>query len=199
MAISFPLKNRVAVFLQVFVSVSIFFSCNKKNKWVDVDPAFSQYIDAYTSGMVSKTSSIRIKLAADAPVTHAIGEAVEKSLFDFSPSVAGKAVWRDARTIEFHPDQNLIPDKLYNVNFRLGRVMNVPPKYEAFKFNIQTVKPSFAVTDFGLRSNGERDKMILLGEIETAPRKCGPAPGSDLKFGRASSARFTLPDEPRNL
>ena len=168
MTISFPLKNSVVIFLPVFVSVLIFSSCNKKNKWIDVDPAFSQYIDAYTSGIVSKTSSIRIKLAADAPTTHAIGEAVEKSLFDFSPSVPGKAVWLDARTIEFHPDQNLIPDKLYNVNFRLGRVMNVPPKYEAFKFNIQTVKPSFAVTDFGLRSNGERDKMISLGEIETA-------------------------------
>ena len=38
-----------------------------------------------------------------------------------------------------------------------------------------------------------------LGEIETAPRKCGPGPGMHLKSGSASSARFTLPDDPRNL
>ncbi|MEO8762981.1 MAG: MG2 domain-containing protein [Ginsengibacter sp.] len=135
---------------------------------MDVDPSFSQYIDAYTSGIVSKTSSVRIKLAADAPTTHAIGEVIEKSLFDFSPAVKGKAVWLDARTVEFQPVQNLEPDKVYEVNFRLGKILRVPARYEEFKFNIQTVKPSFAVTDFGLRSNGQKDKMILNGTIETA-------------------------------
>ena len=38
-----------------------------------------------------------------------------------------------------------------------------------------------------------------LGEIEIAPRRCGPGPGSAVKSGSASSARFTLPDEPRYL
>ena len=37
------------------------------------------------------------------------------------------------------------------------------------------------------------------GEMETAPRRCEPAPGRQVKSGSASSARFTLPDEPRNL
>ena len=77
-------------------------------------------------------------------------------------------MWLDARTIEFRPDQNLDPGKLYEVRFKLGKVIHVPSKYEEFKFNIQTIKPSFTVTDFGLRSNGQKDKMILMGEIETA-------------------------------
>src|SRR5215470_3239914 len=38
-----------------------------------------------------------------------------------------------------------------------------------------------------------------LGEIDIAPRRCAPGPGMHLKLGRASSAMFTLPDEPRNL
>src|SRR5579863_723758 len=37
------------------------------------------------------------------------------------------------------------------------------------------------------------------GETEIAPRRCAPGPGMHLKFGRASSAMFTLPDDPRNL
>ena len=37
------------------------------------------------------------------------------------------------------------------------------------------------------------------GEIEIAPRRCAPGPGIDLKSGSASSARLTLPEEPRNL
>ena len=38
-----------------------------------------------------------------------------------------------------------------------------------------------------------------LGEIEIAPRRWRPSPGRLVKFGRPSSARFTFPDEPRNL
>ncbi|MEO8109319.1 MAG: MG2 domain-containing protein [Ginsengibacter sp.] len=157
--------------VKCFILISctlLLWACNKGGKIIDVDPAFSQYIDAYTSGIISKTSSLKIRLAADASTTHAIGEAVDKDLFDFSPSVKGKAVWLDARTIEFNPDENLESDKLYKVTFNLGKVTNVPSKFGEFTFNIQTVKPSFQVTSFGLRSSGEKDKMFLLGVLETA-------------------------------
>ena len=160
-------KNIHVIFLSLFL-ITILFSCNTKNKVVQVDPSFSQYIDAYTSGIVSKTTAIRIKLSADASTTHPVGEAVNKDLFKFSPSVKGKAIWIDARTIEFQPDQNLVPDKLYLVTFHLGKVTNVPEKFEEFKFNLKTIKPAFTVTDFGLRSSGGKDKMILIGEVETA-------------------------------
>ncbi len=161
------MTEKLALSLLVFAGL-ILFSCNKKNKLIDVDPAFSQYIDAYTSGIISKTSSIKIQLAADASTTHATGEVTDNSLFTFTPSVKGKSVWIDARTIEFRPDDNLTPDKLYEVNFNLGKVLHVPPKYEEFRFNVQTVKPSFTVTDFGLRSDSQKDRMTLGGEIETA-------------------------------
>ena len=160
-------KKSFIIFFCFISSFAIFISYNKKNKLVEVDPSFSQYIDAYTSGIVSKTTVIRIKLAADASTTHTVGEPVEKDLFSFSPSVKGKTIWLDARTIEFQPDKNLIPDKLYQITFKLGEVTRVPAKYEDFNFNIKTVKPAFTVNDFGLRSDG-KDKMFLSGEIETA-------------------------------
>ncbi|KAA9041506.1 hypothetical protein FW778_05660 [Ginsengibacter hankyongi] len=161
-------KNRSLIFFCFISLFTIFISCNKKNKLVEVDPSFSQYIDAYTSGIVSKTTLIRIKLAADASTTHTVGEPIDKDLFSFSPSVKGKAIWLDARTIEFKPDGNLVPDKLYQVTFNLGKVTKVPAKYEEFNFNIKTIKPAFTVQGFGLRSNDQKDKMMLLGEIETA-------------------------------
>jgi len=145
----------------------IFFSCNKKSKLIDVDPAFSQYIDAYTSGVVSKKNTIRIQLASDISTTHTMNEVIKDKLFDFSPSVDGKAYWVDARTIEFKPDTDLIPDKLYEVNFKLGDVIKVPSKFDEFKFNIQIVKPSFEVNEYGLRSNNKTN-MNLSGKIFTA-------------------------------
>jgi phytoene dehydrogenase-like protein len=56
-------------------------------------------------------------------------------------------------------------------------------------------------TFLGIRSPGTAYVLLhhYMGEIEIAPRKCGPTPGSDVKSGSASSARFTLPDDPRNL
>ena len=151
------------------LSVSIcLFSCSKKDKWIDVDPAFSKYIDAYTTGTISKTSAVRIKLAADANTTHAVGEAVKEDLFDISPSVKGKAFWLDARTIEFKPDAWLKPDQMYQVNFKLGKVTKTTDKFSEFKFSMKTVKPSFKVGNDGLRSSGVKNKMSLSGELETA-------------------------------
>ncbi len=37
------------------------------------------------------------------------------------------------------------------------------------------------------------------GEIEIAPRKCGPSPGMHFNSGSPSNAKFTFPDDPRNL
>ena len=167
-----PRKQKFsATFLRSLVSLTVIlflFSCSKKDKWIDVDPAFSKYIDAYTTGTISKTSAVRIKLAADANTTHAVGEAVKESLFSISPSVKGKAFWIDARTIEFKPDSWLKPDQMYDVTFKLGKVTKTTGKFSEFKFSMKTVKPSFKVENDGLRSTGVKNKMSLSGNLETA-------------------------------
>ncbi len=144
-------------------------SCKNSNKgWLDVDPAFAQYVEAYTTGVVSKTASIRVQLATNSATTHTVGQPVTDQLFDFSPSVKGKAVWVDARTVQFTPEKNLEPNKLYEVNFSLGKTTKVPSKYKNLKFNVQTVKPSFKVSNQGLRSDGSKKTMFLNGQITTA-------------------------------
>ncbi|MEO6455384.1 MAG: hypothetical protein ABIN97_14990, partial [Ginsengibacter sp.] len=167
-------KFRVTFFMAMLCTTAILFSCNSKKKWADVDPAFSKYIDAYTSGIISKTSSVKIQLASDASTTHPTGEAVGETLFKFSPDVKGKAVWLDARTIEFNPEKELTPDQLYNVSFKLGQVTGVPSKYKEFEFNVQTLKPSFKVNEYGLRSAGNKNNMVLLGEVLTADIETSP-------------------------
>ncbi|MFT3679020.1 MAG: MG2 domain-containing protein [Ferruginibacter sp.] len=149
-------------------AVAILFSCNR-SKWIEVDPAFSRYIDAYTTGIVSKTAAVRIQLASAVNTTHAVGEEVKEELFDFTPSVKGKTTWIDATTVEFKPNEKLKPDQLYEVNFKLGKITTIrESKFKEFKFNIQTVKPAFVVKDFGLRSAAAKGRMFLSGELETA-------------------------------
>lgn len=160
-----PLKTLSGFFM--LVTFAALFSCNTKSKLVEVDPAFSKYIDAYTSGVVSKKNTLRIQLAEDAGVTHTLNETVKETLFSLSPSVEGKAYWIDARTLEFRPDKDLQPDALYEVSFELSKVMDVPSTFKTFRFNIQTLKPSFEVENNGLRSNG-KELMNLSGQIVTA-------------------------------
>ncbi len=143
--------------------------CSKKEKLTKVDPEFSKYIEAYTSGVISKKNTIRIQLTSDVTTTHTINETIKETLFDFSPSVNGKAYWTDERTIEFKPDKDLTPNELYEIHFQLGKVREVPSKFKTFTFNVQVIKPSFSVEDYGLRAeNGSRDLMSLSGTVQTA-------------------------------
>ncbi len=159
--------TRIISYVVILFFTSILFSCKTEPKLIDVDPAFSQYIDAYTSGVVSKKNTVRIQLAADVPTTHTLNETLKDKLFSFSPAVDGKAYWIDARTIEFKPDKDLTPGQLYEVGFHLGKVIKVSSGFDEFKFNIRIIKPSFEVDEFGLRSNNKTD-MNLSGEILTA-------------------------------
>lgn len=164
----FQNKKIVFILFFFFTIAASLLSCQKNAKLLDVDPAFSKYVEAYTTGIVSKTSAIRIQLAADASTTHTVGQPVKENLFEVSPSVKGKAIWLDARTIEFNPEKNLLPDQLYEVKFKLGSVTKVAEKFNEFKFNLQTIKPAFKVEQTGLRSTNEKDNMFLNGEITTA-------------------------------
>jgi alpha-2-macroglobulin len=155
------------LFLFAAITISVFSSCNKKRKLVRIDPEFSKYIEAYTSGVVSKKSTIRLQLAVDASNTHALNEPVKEELFSFSPSVKGSAYWVDARTIEFKPEKDLKPNELYDISFKLGKVLHVPQKFENFRFNVQITKPAFVVEENGLRANG-KDQVSLSGQILTA-------------------------------
>ncbi|RZM19302.1 MAG: hypothetical protein EOO88_38390, partial [Pedobacter sp.] len=110
----------------------------------------------------------RVQLATDASTTHSVGQPLKETLFELSPSVKGTASWIDARTVEFKPEKEMNPDQLYEVNFKLGKVTNVPSKFEQLRFNFKTIKPSFRVTQTGLRSTGEKDKMFISGEVVTA-------------------------------
>ncbi|MBS1744293.1 MAG: hypothetical protein JST81_14790 [Bacteroidetes bacterium] len=172
-----PLANKksIPLFLTTLFLIFFFTACNKKDdaRWLDVDPAFAKYVEAYTTGVISKTSSLRIRLAADASTTHTIGQPVKEELFELSPAVKGTATWIDARTIEFKPAANLLPDQLYQVSFKLGEVTKVPAAFKTLRFTVQTIKPAFKVSQQGLRSNGDKNKMFLNGELLTADAEDG--------------------------
>ena len=150
----------------------LLFSCSskkKERKKYEIDKAFKAYITAFTSGEVSKKSDIRIELAN--PVSpDAIGEPVDLDVFEFSPAVEGKTIWLDASTIIFRPDEPLDPAQEYEVNFKLGGIIDVDSDFHTFTFWLRTMKPSLRFEFDRMESVSTIDlkRQRLLGKIYTS-------------------------------
>ncbi|RVU03105.1 hypothetical protein EOD41_04000 [Mucilaginibacter limnophilus] len=158
----------ISVALILIFVVTFFFI--RKPARTPVNPAFGKYIEAYTAGIISKQSAIRIKLSGEIPLIHSENGELPGDLFDFSPSVKGKAYWADARTIEFRPETRLDPGTSYSAEFNLSKLIDVPKDFRIFRFDFQTIQPDFTVSFAGLRTatNTSATEMKLNGVIETA-------------------------------
>jgi uncharacterized protein YfaS (alpha-2-macroglobulin family) len=159
----------IAISLCLLLLVTVYFIYHRRHTSI-VDPAFSKYIESYTSGIISKENTIRIRLAGQVPTTHVQNDQLPDNVFDFVPSIKGKAYWVDERTIEFRPEGKLVADQSYTADFTLSKILDVPDHFKDFKFTFQTVKPDFTVSFVGLRTatNTSIDKMKLDGIVQTA-------------------------------
>lgn len=110
-----------------------------------VDPAFGEYISSYTAGVVSSGSTLRIILSQDVVDSTEVGQETSVKLFDFSPSIAGKTVWTDRRTLEFRPEGRMKSGQVYEVGFQLSRLLEVPKNLEVFEYTFQVVPQNFEV------------------------------------------------------
>lgn len=173
---SFFQKNKkgivigIATLLVLGVGTLFFF---KKERPKDYNQQYSKYIEAYTSGTVSKKSFIRIHLASQVKTMSDVGLADSRELFSFSPSVKGKAYWIDAQTVEFRPDENLKPGETYEATFNLNQVTETEEGLGTFEFDFRVIKPGIHLVQNGLisQNNTSLDYMKLSGEVTTADQE----------------------------
>ncbi len=135
----------------LFLSLIMFFSSCSEKEIKPIDPAFAGYVSAFTDGVVSNGSSIQIRLAEAHPNAK-LNSKVEMELFDFSPNVAGEAFWIDNRTIEFRPKEKLKSGKLYEVEFYLSKLVDVPNKLKTLVFHIQVMKQAMEIGFNGMEA-----------------------------------------------
>jgi len=61
---------------------------------------------------------------------------IKETLFSFSPSLKGHALWVNANTVRFIPETGqLKPGKEYRVTFHLGKLLRVDKKFQRFRFS----------------------------------------------------------------
>jgi uncharacterized protein YfaS (alpha-2-macroglobulin family) len=154
--------------------VAIPFLSHRSNSAVEitkVDPAFSAYISAYTSGTISNESFIRINLASDytGPIT--LDKPTDEEFFSFDPAIEGKTYWLDTRTIEFRPTKRLPSNSAYNVEFYLSKLLpDVSKEMSTMKFSFKTMKQGFSVAVDGMKTTDKKTMRLqqLTGTLITA-------------------------------
>ena len=137
------IKSILAVFLITALSIcglTYYSSTSAKTDSGYINPAFKEYISAYTSGYVSVESKILIVLKEETNAIIEEGKETENNLFDFSPNIDGKLTWIDKKTIEFKPSTKLNSNQTYKACFRLGNVLSVSDDLKEFDFEVS--KPS---------------------------------------------------------
>lgn len=156
--------------LPLLAFFTLILSCgDKKESLPPIDPAFTNYIRGFTAGVVSNKTTIKIKLAEANPKAQA-GEEVSEDVFDFSPDIEGRTVWVDNTTLEFIPDSRLPSGVIYDAEFELGDLQDVPSKLSIFEFRFQTIKQDLYLVFEGMQAY-EDDKLQwqqLSGTIQTS-------------------------------
>ena len=163
-------KTTLIAVAGVFVIALIAFAIWKYSqaKSVNADnTAFAKYIEGYTTGVISREGTVRVRLASQVSTFQQTNEEESRKLFTIQPSVKGKAYWTDARTIEFRPDEQLKPGQTYHVGFDLGQVTDVSADLKTFAFNFKVIEPSYSVEVDGLKAqtNNSLDRMKLTGNV----------------------------------
>ena len=93
-----------------------------------------------------------------------------KNLFSFKPSIKGKAIWIDSRTIEFCPETKLPPKKFYEVEFFLSKLIKVPDSLTTMEFQFQTMQQDYEIKIENHKAYNKSDLSLekLYGTLNTA-------------------------------
>lgn len=146
-------------------------SSGKKNVPVFTNPAFAAYINSYTAGMLPSNAALNVVFASDIVDSSQVGQEVVGNLFDFRPTIKGKAFWVTPRTVEFRPESRMKSGERYTVNLSLAKLLtDVPDDLRVFTFSFQIVPQNFEVVIDNVKPAGRTDfeRILIEGNLNTA-------------------------------
>jgi uncharacterized protein YfaS (alpha-2-macroglobulin family)/uncharacterized protein YxeA len=162
----------IAIIVLVLIAIATFFFYHKA-KPADYSQQYVKYIESYTSGTISKKSTIIVHLAGQVTTMNDVGKPDDRDLFDFSPSIKGKTYWLDAQTVEFRPDQPLESGESYKATFALNKITETEKDLGEFEFDFRVISPGVSIIQNGLvsQNNTSLDFMKLTGVVTTSDQE----------------------------
>jgi uncharacterized protein YfaS (alpha-2-macroglobulin family) len=164
------IKTIIAVFLITALSIvglTYYTSASAKNDPAYMNPAYKEYIAAYTAGYIPVESKLTIVLQEETILAMEEGKETDNDLFDFSPAIAGTITWLDKKTIEFKPAQRLNTNQTYRASFHLGKVLEVSNELKEFEFEFSTLKQAMEITVDNYKA-GTNNTLEVEGTLSTA-------------------------------
>lgn len=163
-------KTILAVFLITALSIAgltYYSSASAKNDSQFINPAYKEYIAAYTAGFVPVESKVTIVLQEETANAIEEGKETENTLFEFSPAIEGTLTWLDKKTIEFKPAQRLNNNQTYKAKFHLGEVLEVSSELKNFEFEFSTLRQAMEIS-IGNYKTGDHNTLEVDGTLSTA-------------------------------
>lgn len=152
--------------IYLLLILSVVFSCTASRKDIVPSAEYAPYVKAYTGGIISQNSHIRIELTQDQPIVDLNNE-LEKNPFSFYPSLKGKTYWINNNTIEFVPEERTLkPGEIYEGTFQLGDFVDVGNQLKEFKFSFRVQERNFAIRTepVGITAT-QPDLVTIKGEL----------------------------------
>ncbi|MBA5628355.1 alpha-2-macroglobulin family protein [Moheibacter lacus] len=156
----------------LLLTALLFLGCKSKkdNQLFEVNPEFAAYVSAYTSGLVSTESNIKVILHTDIPLELNEDQSLKNEVMSFSPSIKGKTYLVDNSTLEFHPEEKLEQGEIYTGKLDLTSIYTkIPDELKVFEFQFQAKKQDFTVSLDGLQDTQDgQGNYQFSGNIYTA-------------------------------
>jgi len=128
---------------------------------------FQEHITQVTHGIVSAQSDVRIVLNEPVKGWNS-GDELDSDLFKVSPSVKGKVIGLNERTIAFVPENGFEQDTEYQFSLELDEIIkDLPDSLETLTFSIKTLKQQFNIYTDALQSYS-KEKQYLTGQLRLA-------------------------------
>lgn len=164
------LQNMKKIF-SLLIPFIFFYACSDKDidlTKIHVDPGFSDYVNAFTSGVISNRDEIRIHLTAPSAMAKP-GERVDGDLFEFDPAIEGEAYWVSDQSLAFKPTENLPSGQKYLADFHLGELVEVEGDYENLQFGFMVMHQNLDVKFVGVHTQDKNDysKQDVIASLRT--------------------------------
>ncbi|WP_430816946.1 alpha-2-macroglobulin family protein [Carboxylicivirga sp. RSCT41] len=148
------MHKHTLLIVSLVLTIVFFNACKNKKQQSTQEVAFNSKVTAFTSGIISNETSIKVqfseKIAGVIP-----GQDADKDLLSISPSVTGQLEWYDSHTLEFIPDERMPSGTQYKVEVDLVELFS--GEKEPFNFGFSTIEQNYRVQSLGLEPDASDD------------------------------------------
>ncbi len=150
-----------------WIFLILLFSCSSPNNKEAKQVKYTGKIAAFTSGVLSNESSVRIQFSEEVKDTKP-GAEVSSGVLKITPKISGNATWEDGRTIVFTPEGRMPSSTEFKVEVNLSKLFS--DEKRPFEFYFSTIEQNFRVVKGSLThvDKNNFEKNTYTGEVVTA-------------------------------